>query len=72
LAPRWFVIRNTRATSPPLLLQPRYAMSLMRGPMTRVEIQRARGNIPPLEHSGLGQGNNGLHPEGMDGLMMAK
>jgi len=48
LAPRWFVIRNTHSTSPPLLLQPRYAMSLMRGPMTRLEIQRARGSRPAL------------------------
>jgi hypothetical protein len=43
LAPRWFVVRNAHATSPPVLLNPRYAMSLMRGPMTRVEIRRARG-----------------------------
>ena len=43
LAPRWFVIRNTHSSSPPLLVQPRYAMSLLRGPMTRTEIQRARG-----------------------------
>jgi DNA helicase HerA-like ATPase len=43
LAPRWFVVRNTHTTVPPLLMQPRYAMSLMRGPMTRVEIRAARG-----------------------------
>jgi DNA helicase HerA-like ATPase len=43
LAPRWFVVRNTHAASPPILVQPRYAMTLMRGPMTRVEIRRARG-----------------------------
>jgi hypothetical protein len=43
LAPRWFVVRNAHATSPPVLLNPRHAMSLMRGPMTRVEIRRARG-----------------------------
>jgi Helicase HerA, central domain len=43
LAPRWFVVRNAHTTSPPLLMQPRYAMSLMRGPMTRVEIRAARG-----------------------------
>ena len=45
LAPRWFLVRNAHATSPPVLLQPRYAISLMRGPMTRVEIRRARGVI---------------------------
>jgi hypothetical protein len=41
LAPRWFVVRNARASSPPILMQPRHAMSFMRGPMTRVEIRRA-------------------------------
>ena len=43
LAPRWFVVRNARVSSPPILMQPRHALSLMRGPMTRTEIQRARG-----------------------------
>lgn len=43
LAPRWFVVRNAHAASPPILVQPRYAMTLMRGPMTRVELRRARG-----------------------------
>ena len=42
LAPRWFVVRNAHVTSPPILVQPRYAMSLLRGPMTRVEIRAAR------------------------------
>jgi hypothetical protein len=43
LAPRWFVVRNAHASSPPILVNPRYAMTLMRGPMTRVEIRKARG-----------------------------
>ena len=47
LAPRWFVVRNAHAASPPILVQPRYAMSFMRGPMTRVEIRRARGVKEP-------------------------
>jgi len=42
LAPRWFVVRNAHATSPAILMQPRYAMSLLRGPMTRGEIRAAR------------------------------
>ena len=42
LTPRWFVVRDAHAASPPLLLQPRHAMSLLRGPMTHLEIQRAR------------------------------
>lgn len=47
LAPRWFVVRNAHAASPPILVQPRYAMTFMRGPMTRVEIRRARGVKEP-------------------------
>jgi hypothetical protein len=43
LAPRWFVVRNAHVAVPPVLVQPRYAISLLRGPMTRVEIRRARG-----------------------------
>ena len=43
LASRWFVVRNARVASPPVLLQPRHAMSVLRGPMTRREIRRARG-----------------------------
>ena len=43
LAPRWFVVRNSHAASSgPILMQPREALSLMRGPMTRNEIRRAR------------------------------
>jgi hypothetical protein len=43
LAPRWFVVRNAHAPCPPILMQPRYAISLLRGPMTRLEIRAARG-----------------------------
>jgi hypothetical protein len=43
LAPRWFVVRNAHVASAPMLMQPRYAMSLLRGAMTRVEIRAARG-----------------------------
>jgi len=42
LAPRWFVVRDAHARGGPTLLQPRWAMSLLRGPMTRAEIRRAR------------------------------
>jgi hypothetical protein len=42
LRPRWFVVRNAH-TNRTELLQPRWAMTFMRGPMTRVEIKRARG-----------------------------
>ena len=42
LAARWFVVRNVHAQEGSLLLQPRWAMSFMRGPMTRNEIRMAR------------------------------
>ena len=52
LAPRWFVMRNAHAGAAPFFLQPRWAMSLLRGPMTRVELDAARrfwasGEPPP-------------------------
>jgi hypothetical protein len=46
LSNRWFVMRNAHVDAEPLLLRPRYAMSWLRGPMTRGEIQRARGVMP--------------------------
>jgi len=43
LAPRWFIIKDAHEASVgPILLQPRQTISLMRGPMTRNEILRAR------------------------------
>jgi hypothetical protein len=42
LAPRWFLMRNAQGREGAALLQPRWAMSFMRGPMTRWEIQEAR------------------------------
>ena len=46
LAPRWFLMRNAHAREPLSLLQPRWAMSVMLGPMTRNEIRRALGKSP--------------------------
>ena len=43
LAPRWFVVRNAHDDTGPKLMQPRWAMTYLRGPMTRSEIKRARG-----------------------------
>ena len=48
LGPRWFIVRNAHDKNGPALLQPRWAMSFMRGPMTRLEIRRARGGGHPL------------------------
>jgi len=42
LLPRWFVLRDVHAETPAALLQPRWAMSWMRGPLTRGELKRAR------------------------------
>jgi hypothetical protein len=43
LAPRWFVMRNARASEEVTLMQPRWAISFLRGPMTPSEIRRVRG-----------------------------
>jgi hypothetical protein len=43
LAPRWFIMKNAHAASVgSILLNPRHTMTLMRGPMTRIEILEAR------------------------------
>ena len=42
LAPRFFVVRNVHDGGEPRVVQPRWAMSLMRGPMTRSELTKAR------------------------------
>jgi hypothetical protein len=42
LAPRWFIVRDAHAEKGLVLLQPRWAYSWLRGPMTRSELQRAR------------------------------
>lgn len=42
LAPRWFLMRDAHSGEGPVLLQPRWTMSFMRGPMTRRELSRAR------------------------------
>ncbi len=41
LAARWFVVRDAQSETGACLLQPRWAMSYLRGPMTRAEIRRA-------------------------------
>jgi hypothetical protein len=43
LAPRWFLMRDAHARDGLVLLKPRWAISLMLGPMTRTEIRKARG-----------------------------
>ncbi|MFO0618679.1 MAG: hypothetical protein U0414_39165 [Polyangiaceae bacterium] len=48
LAPRWFLLRDVHDKRGTQFLQPRWAMSFMRGPMTRQEIRRARGIASPV------------------------
>jgi len=42
LLPRWFLVRNVHAGGEVMLVQPRWAMSFLRGPMTRAELSAAR------------------------------
>jgi Bacterial protein of unknown function (DUF853) len=44
LAPRWFLLRDAHADGL-RLLRPRYAMSLLRGPMTGAELRAARAGL---------------------------
>jgi hypothetical protein len=49
LGPRWFVVRDVHTDEGPFILQPRWAMSFLRGPMTRSELQGAlRARAAPL------------------------
>ena len=41
LSQRWFLLRDAHAKHGMVLMQPRWAMSFMRGPMTRMEIRAA-------------------------------
>jgi hypothetical protein len=42
LAPRWFLMRDVHSKTGTVLMQPRWAMTFMRGPMTGTEVRRAR------------------------------
>ncbi|MBN8613810.1 MAG: ATP-binding protein [Deltaproteobacteria bacterium] len=46
LSPRWFVVRDARGGKP-TLLNPRWAMSYLRGPMTQAEIRRLKRATGP-------------------------
>jgi len=58
LAQRSFLMRNVHASDGTVLMQPRWAMSFLRGPMTRTEIRaalaaRAHAEDPPSERTPL-------------------
>ena len=44
LATRWLLLRDANARGGSVLLQPRYAMSFLRGPMTRKELAQAHAD----------------------------
>lgn len=46
LARRWFVLRNVHAKEGTILVQPRHAITWMRGPLTRVELRAAVSGGP--------------------------
>lgn len=50
LGRRWFVFRNARSSNDPRLLQARWAMSWMRGPMTPAEVRLARELLAAERH----------------------
>ena len=43
LSKRWFVLRNVHDDRGAVLIQPRWAITWMKGPMTRAELRRAVG-----------------------------
>ena len=45
LSPRWFLMRDAHSEDGLILMQPRWTMSYMRGPMTRLEIRRVREGV---------------------------
>jgi hypothetical protein len=55
LSSRWFLMRDTHSSAGTVLLQPRWTMSFMRGPMTRSEIRMA------LQRRGAERANTGVH-----------
>jgi hypothetical protein len=58
LGRRWFVVRDANEKDL-AMLHPRWAMSYLRGPMTRSEIRRRREGAPdspPAEREGQGEG----------------
>jgi hypothetical protein len=59
ISPRFFVLRDIHAGAP-VILQPRWAMSWLRGPMTRTELRRAREAVERREPVSSRRG--GLQP----------
>jgi hypothetical protein len=65
LAPRWFLLRDAHSDGGPVLLQPRWAMSFLRGPMTRRELEeaiRVRGHLAAMRPVPMGGIDAGIQP----------
>jgi hypothetical protein len=63
LASRWFLVRDAQSSDGVGLLQPRCAMSFLRGPMTRTELARALGRKPlPPGREPCGAGESSPRP----------
>jgi hypothetical protein len=52
LQSRWFLMRDVHSKDGSVLVQPRWAMSYLRGPMTRSEIRMALGGTPAMDSAG--------------------
>jgi DNA helicase HerA-like ATPase len=62
LQPRWFVMRDVHDPRGTVLMQPRWAMSFLRGPMTPAEIRTARGTQPALSTANTPQASRAATP----------
>jgi hypothetical protein len=73
LASMYFLIRDVHATGGPMILQPRCAMSMMRGPMTRGEIAKALQLVREERSQGAneeqagGNAQDGVQKDGEEG-----
>ncbi len=65
LGPRWFVVRDAQSNGI-ALVQPRPCMSMLRGPMTRTELRRAR-----LDYAHLVDGTGGEKTSTLNGTPAA-
>jgi hypothetical protein len=57
LEARWFLLRNVHAEQGTALLQPRWALSYLRGPMTQRELRIVVGNGRPEVRGRAGAGH---------------
>jgi hypothetical protein len=62
LAPRWFLLRDVHSRRGTELLQPRWAMSFLRGPMTPGELAMARGGQKSVAGAVRFVGSNEVTP----------